>query len=163
MSRSNFSQTIYCFRLPFRCCITAHHLPLSGKLETTGKPLFLTQVLLVEMLRIILVTIAIISSCKSFKTFIPAVTSRIKQTNSHISLLAATLNQLDLSVDDIAARWKVVKFGQGSGSYNGIELADRLLSVKTVKVPMSRVGGLGLDLAEYNLGKGELILIRERG
>ena len=64
-----------------------------------------------------------------------------------------------LSIDEIADRWRVVKFGQGSNGYNGIELADRLLSVKTVKIPMSRVGGLGLDLMEYNVGKGNLGLI----
>lgn len=92
----------------------------------------------------------------SFTNIFPAVVARFRQTSS---LAAVAKPLVDLSIDEIADRWRVVKFGQGSNGYNGIELADRLLSVKTVKIPMSRVGGLGLDLMEYNVGKGNLGLV----
>lgn len=102
-----------------------------------------------------------LSLCDSFTKTVPSSFSRLKQSQANrITPVFATSKPLvDLTVDDIAARWKVVKFGQGSTGYNGIELADRLLSVKTVKIPMSRVGGLGLDLMEYNVGKGNLGLV----
>jgi hypothetical protein len=68
-----------------------------------------------------------------------------------------------LSVDDIALRWKVSKFGQGPSSYNGIELLDRTLEDQVITIPMSRVGGLGLDLNEYNVGKLDVGLILIEG
>ena len=107
----------------------------------------------------IVVLVALVAFCDSFSKFGPSATSRGTQYGSITPLFAAAKPLVDLSIDDIAARWRVVKFGQGSNGYNGIELADRLLSVKTVKIPMSRVGGLGLDLMEYNVGKGDLGLI----
>lgn len=113
------------------------------------------------MSRMIAIFLTYLSLCDSFTKTVPSSFSRLKQSQANrITPVFATSKPLvDLTVDDIAARWKVVKFGQGSTGYNGIELADRLLSVKTVKIPMSRVGGLGLDLMEYNVGKGNLGLV----
>ena len=102
----------------------------------------------------IVVLVTFLSFCDSFTQFGSSI---LRVSSTQLSAAAKPL--VDLSVDDIAARWRVVKFGQGSNGYNGIELADRLLAQKTVKIPMSRVGGLGLDLMEYNLGKGDLGLI----
>ena len=107
-----------------------------------------------------MVLAAFLSNCDSFTNVGPSTVRRVKHTQSSTILLSSSGKPLvDLSVDDIAARWKVIKFGQGSSASNGIELADRLLAAKTVKIPMSRVGGLGLDLMEYNLGKGNLGLV----
>ena len=107
------------------------------------------------------ILIVCFSLCDSFTNVFPATLSRgfASRTIRSVSLNAASKPLVDLSIDDIAARWKVIKFGQGSGASNGIELADRELSVRTVKIPMSRVGGLGLDLMEYNVGKGNLGLV----
>lgn len=103
---------------------------------------------------------ALLSNCDSFIKFGSSTVARVTHSpNSAIPLSSSGKPLVDLSVDDIAARWKVIKFGQGSTANNGIELADRLLASKTVKIPMSRVGGLGLDLMEYNLGKGNLGLV----
>lgn len=109
-----------------------------------------------SIVRVIAVLLTFLQLGDSFTNIFPAVVARFRQTTS---LAAAAKPLVDLSIDEIADRWRVVKFGQGSNGYNGIELADRLLSVKTVKIPMSRVGGLGLDLMEYNVGKGNLGLI----
>ena len=62
-----------------------------------------------------------------------------------------------LPIDDIAGRWKVTKFGQDG--YNGIEVADKNYCYVTEQVTMKRTGGLGLDLLEYNQGKGNLGLV----
>ena len=64
-----------------------------------------------------------------------------------------------LSMDDIAMRWRVTKYGQGFGSYNGIEWLDRTLEAQVITIQMSRVGGLGLELNEYNVGKDDTGLI----
>jgi hypothetical protein len=113
------------------------------------------------MPKMILIFLTFLSVCDSFTNMVPATISRLKQSQTSRTkpVFATSKPLVDLSVDDIAARWRVVKFGQGSTGYNGIELVDRLLSVKTVKIPMSRVGGLGLDLMEYNVGKGNLGLV----
>ena len=62
-----------------------------------------------------------------------------------------------LPIDDIAGRWKVTKFGQDG--YNGIEVADKNYCYLPYQITMKRTGGLGLDLLEYNTGKGNLGLV----
>jgi hypothetical protein len=64
-----------------------------------------------------------------------------------------------LTIDDVAMRWKVTKYGQGESSYNGIMWMDRTLEAQVVTIQMSRVGGLGLELNEYNVGKDDIGLI----
>lgn len=64
-----------------------------------------------------------------------------------------------LRLDEIALRWKVTKYGQGEGSYNGIIWMDRSLEARTITIQMSRVGGIGLELNEYNVGKDDIGLV----
>ena len=66
-----------------------------------------------------------------------------------------------LPVEEIAGRYKVVKFGQGPSSYNGLQVADRIYATKVVGIEMSRVGGLGLDLLEFpsEEDKGDMGLV----
>ena len=68
-----------------------------------------------------------------------------------------------LSLEDIALRWKVTKYGQGYGSYNGIKWLDRSLEAQVITIQMSRAGGLGLDLHEYNKGKDNIGLMLVEG
>jgi hypothetical protein len=81
------------------------------------------------------------------------------KTRSVFNHLSATSSDapLGLDCDSIAARWNVIKFGQDG--QNGIELLDKSLASKIVKIQLSRVGGLGLDLVEYNVGKGDIGLV----
>ena len=109
-----------------------------------------------SVVRVVAVLLTFLQIGYSLTNIFPAVVARFRHTTT---LAAAPKPLVDLSIDEIADRWRVVKFGQGPNGYNGIELADRLLSVRTVKIPMSRVGGLGLDLMEYNVGKGNLGLV----
>ena len=62
-----------------------------------------------------------------------------------------------LPIDDIAGRWKVTKFGQDG--YNAIDVADKTYCYVTYQITMKRTGGLGLDLLEYNQGKGNLGMV----
>jgi hypothetical protein len=68
-----------------------------------------------------------------------------------------------LSLEEIAMRWKVTKYGQGDGSYNGIQWMDRTLEAQVITIPMSRTGGLGLELNEYNVGKDDIGLVLVEG
>jgi hypothetical protein len=68
-----------------------------------------------------------------------------------------------LSLEEIAMRWKVTKYGQGDGSYNGIQWMDRTLEAQVITIPMSRAGGLGLELNEYNVGKDDIGLVLVEG
>lgn len=103
-----------------------------------------------EFITKLVIILSLLYNSQSYSSIFSSVNKQLKQysqyghrqINTH--LLATELNFNDLTVDDIAARWKVVKFGQGLTANNGIELLDRLLAVKTVKIPMSRVGGLGV-------------------
>ena len=62
-----------------------------------------------------------------------------------------------LPIEEVAARWKVVKFGQGG--YNAIECNDRDFCYQTFSFTLKRTGGLGLDLLEYNVGKADIGLV----
>ena len=98
----------------------------------------------------IVVTTCLTYQCNSF-VFPHAVRSSVNR-----ALLMAVPR---LSMDDIAMRWKVTKYGQGVGSYNGIQWLDRTLEAQVITIQMSRVGGLGLELNEYNVGKDDTGLI----
>jgi hypothetical protein len=89
-------------------------------------------------------------------------------TLPHISTPRVSRSQLfagppPLRMDEIALRWKVTKYGQGEGSYNGIIWMDRSLEARTITIPMSRVGGLGLELNEFNVGKDDIGLVLVEG
>lgn len=70
-----------------------------------------------------------------------------------------------LSVEDIAGKWRIVRFGQNSPKvYNILEPNDKNFRDTTHKIVVYRVGGLGLDLAEYQEGNkdsGGLVLIND--
>jgi len=105
----------------------------------------------------------LIVSCNSF---ISPTTSGVRSSTARFEFKPipnfGAIGQ-SLTVDDIAVRWRVSKFGQGPSSYNGIELLDRTLEDQVITIPMSRVGGLGLDLNEYNVGKLDIGLILIEG
>lgn len=69
-----------------------------------------------------------------------------------------------LSIDDIAVRWQVRKLGASdvASGINSIILLDNTLEDTLETVQMSRVGGLGLELDEYNVGRADvgLVLVR---
>jgi hypothetical protein len=69
-----------------------------------------------------------------------------------------------LDVNDIAGRYKVIQYGQG-GEVGSFELSnqDNKYATELVRIQVSRVGGLGLDLAEYVAlkGKGGIVLVNE--
>jgi hypothetical protein len=62
-----------------------------------------------------------------------------------------------LPIEEVAARWKSVKFGQGGS--NAIDVSDRDFCYQTFSYTLKRTGGLGLDLLEYNVGKDDLGLV----
>ena len=66
-----------------------------------------------------------------------------------------------LSVDEISMRWKVQKLGQSNvaGGINTISLIDPELEDRLYTCSLSRKGGLGLDLNEYNVGGQNIGLI----
>jgi peptidylprolyl isomerase len=110
-----------------------------------------------------LIAVTLMVSCNSFMS--PS-TSGLRSSTARFEFKPipnfGTIGK-SLTVDDIAMRWKVSKFGQGPSSYNGIELLDRTLEDQVITIPMSRVGGLGLDLNEYNVGKLDIGLILIEG
>lgn len=67
-----------------------------------------------------------------------------------------------LTIDEIAARYKVTSFGQ-TGEAFGIECIDVKCIPNTLSVLVDRIGGLGLDLAEMQSLKGRagLVLIAD--
>lgn len=102
------------------------------------------------MIRMIAAIACLTSQCNSF--LLP----NAMRTSATKALFMAIPR---LSMDDIAMRWRVTKYGQGVGSYNGIEWLDRSLEAQVITIQMSRVGGLGLELNEYNVGKDDMGLI----
>jgi hypothetical protein len=71
--------------------------------------------------------------------------------------LSSSTSPLQLNVDEIAARWNVIKYGEEG--QKGIELLDKYLADRTVKIRLPRVGGLGLNLFEYGVDKGDTALV----
>lgn len=80
-----------------------------------------------------------------------------RRTLPVLAATASTPSEPVLPIEELAARWKVVKFGQGG--YNAIEVNDRDFCYQTFSYTLKRTGGLGLDLLEYNVGKGDIGLV----
>ena len=108
------------------------------------------------MIGMMVVAIVACLTCQCNSFILP---SAMRATCSRSLYMAAP----KLSMDDIAMRWRVTKYGQGVGSYNGIEWLDRTLEAQVVTISMSRVGGLGLELNEYNVGKDDTGLVLIEG
>ena len=70
-----------------------------------------------------------------------------------------------LSVEEISVRWKVQKLGQSNVAtgINTIKLMDPTLEDILITCSLSKVGGLGLDLAEFNVGKQDTGLVLVSG
>jgi len=96
-----------------------------------------------------------ITTCSGFKVSCPRTTRSLRQHHLHATEKAVT----ELTIEDIAARYKVIAFGESFG----LENTDKNLVDVTVSAVTSRVGGLGLDLAEMQRGRGKsgLVLISE--
>jgi hypothetical protein len=89
--------------------------------------------------------------------------SKLRLRAMTVSMAASTtIAPCSLSVNDIAARYKVIQYGQdGSASSFEMENQDTKYAIELVKVDVCRDGGLGLDLAEFDTtrGKGGIVLI----
>ena len=82
---------------------------------------------------------------------------RTRQSYQQVRL-AATSTEPVLPIDDVAARWQCIKYGQDG--FNAIEVADRDYCFTTHQFTVKRTGGLGLDLLEYNAAeKGNMGLV----
>lgn len=53
-----------------------------------------------------------------------------------------------LSLDALAEKWKIVKFGQSSNKFYGLESGDRSYADELIKFNISQTGGLGIGLTE---------------
>lgn len=59
-----------------------------------------------------------------------------------------------MSADIVASKVKVIKYGATSSAPEyGVEISDRTFRESSASVIVSRLGGIGLDLEEYNVGK----------
>ena len=76
--------------------------------------------------------------------------------NSPISM-SSKAQTTELSVPEIAARLKFTQYGQSGDIL--VEANDRTVLTKNVKIRLSRKGGLGLDLLEFDTGKGKTGLV----
>lgn len=59
----------------------------------------------------------------------------------------------DVSIQNIASKWKLVQYGQGLGSYFRLNCVDRNFIEERSKVVVSQVGGIGISLLETDRGK----------
>jgi hypothetical protein len=62
------------------------------------------------MIRVLLIN-TLVAYCVSYAPIFPSI--RLQSTKQSLTTLESTKPMVDMSVDDIAARWKVVKYGQG--------------------------------------------------
>lgn len=63
------------------------------------------------MMICLLLISTLIAYCVSYAPITPSI--RLQRSKQSSTTLESTKPMVDMSVDDIAARWKVVKYGQG--------------------------------------------------
>ena len=106
-----------------------------------------------------------IAAADAFKNFfIPRFYQGPMHAPTRLSSTATPTNfasPTGLSVDEISLRWKVQKLGQSNvaGGINTITLIDPELEDRLYTCSLSRKGGLGLELNEYNVGPQNVGLV----
>ena len=114
-------------------------------------------------LTFMLKTIPILSYTKKLSTSL---------SGPYHSTLCATVSPTDtftspstcaqLSIEEVAAQWKLVQFGRGSKAYYGLEVSGKEYYSSMKQITMSTNGGLGLELVEAidsGNSRGGLVLI----
>lgn len=87
------------------------------------------------------------ASTIKYLLLIPSLSTAFRQMSKH-SHPYITMSQAPLGLDDIANRYKVTQFGQGTSAFYGLECLDRQYYCKDFSVRVNLSGGLGLDLIE---------------
>lgn len=111
---------------------------------------------IVPLLRLLL--LLALTECSGLTIKRSAIANRHKRTGVHAAPSSYS-EGMELSIEEIAARYKVTAFGDNFG----IENTDMNCVDVSVSALVSRAGGLGLDLAEMQRtkGKGGLVLIAD--